>query len=275
MISCYCAVYGRVRLLEEAIESFHRQTWKGEKELVIVNDHRGQELRYEHPEVTIINVPRRFHSLGEKWNAAISLCKGDLLTPWDDDDIHLPWFLETYVDRLGASFYFRPIGAWLWQAGGQPLLAFNAPYHSQCIFSRNCFDLIQGYPVGRHVPEDTTFEQNRIMRGVPSVNCLMSIREYAYIYRWKWDWNNSDGWTGDPARNDKDVPTGRIDLVPTWRKDYEAIIRKSWSRPGFIDPTQLLGNQQNVEVLCGKGRDHCREQQAEVVTSDDRQVEIV
>jgi len=37
-VSCQCITYDRVELLEEAIESFLRQDYKGEKELVILND---------------------------------------------------------------------------------------------------------------------------------------------------------------------------------------------------------------------------------------------
>ena len=37
-VSCICLTYGRVALLEEAIESFLRQDYPGVKELVVLND---------------------------------------------------------------------------------------------------------------------------------------------------------------------------------------------------------------------------------------------
>ena len=37
-VSCYCATYGRVSLLEESVHSFLIQDYDGEKELIILND---------------------------------------------------------------------------------------------------------------------------------------------------------------------------------------------------------------------------------------------
>src|SRR5262245_8679210 len=60
-VSCMCLTYGRPpHLVEEAIESFLRQDYRGQKELIVLNDLFGQELRFEHPEVQIVNVGKRF-----------------------------------------------------------------------------------------------------------------------------------------------------------------------------------------------------------------------
>jgi len=75
-VSCICATYNRSPqhqwLLEEAVESFLRQDYS-EKELIILNDCPGQELVCDAPGVVVINIPRRFHSHGEKLNAGIAL----------------------------------------------------------------------------------------------------------------------------------------------------------------------------------------------------------
>ena len=58
-VSCMCLTYGRPHLLEEAIESFLRQDYQGQKELIVLNDLPQEELLFNHPEVHIINVSKR------------------------------------------------------------------------------------------------------------------------------------------------------------------------------------------------------------------------
>src|SRR5690606_25544357 len=98
-ISCICPTYGRVDLLEEALYSFLRQDYLGTKELIILNDYEQQALTFDHPEVKIINFPRRLHTLGEKYKAAVGLCTHDLIFVWHDDDIYLPRHLSHAVRR--------------------------------------------------------------------------------------------------------------------------------------------------------------------------------
>ena len=85
LISCLCPTFGRCgsawqHLLEEAVESFLRQT-DAHSELLILNDHPAQELVFDHPRVRVVNHPSRFHTLGEKYNAMVSLAAGSSARP--------------------------------------------------------------------------------------------------------------------------------------------------------------------------------------------------
>ena len=88
-VSCICPTFCRVYLLEEAIESFLRQDYAGEKELIVCNDFLPQELIYNHKDVKIINLPERAPNLGKKRNLSYENATGDLFLTWGDDDIHL------------------------------------------------------------------------------------------------------------------------------------------------------------------------------------------
>ena len=100
-ISCMCLTYGRPRhLVEEAVQSFLLQDYLGEKELLILNDFDRQIFHYDHPQVTVVNLPVRFNTVGEKQNAAAALCRHDLLAVWDDDDISLLRQAELLRDPL-------------------------------------------------------------------------------------------------------------------------------------------------------------------------------
>src|SRR5437763_15411277 len=76
-VSCFCLTYGRPRVLEEAIHSFLRQDYAGPKEMIVLNDYADQILEFDHPEVQVSNLPKRFRTLGEKMNAAIALASPD------------------------------------------------------------------------------------------------------------------------------------------------------------------------------------------------------
>lgn len=99
-VSCICPTFCRVYLLEEAVESFLRQDYQGEKELIICNDFIYQELHINHPEIKVINLKERCPNLGSKRNAAYDQATGDLFLTWGDDDIHLPGRISRMVDAI-------------------------------------------------------------------------------------------------------------------------------------------------------------------------------
>src|SRR5262245_29761012 len=114
-VSCICLTYARPALLEEAIYSFLQQDYRGTKELIVLNDYAEQVLELDHPEVVVVNVPKRLRTVGEKMNLAVALAAHDILFVWDDDDIYLPHRLRFSVAKLAARpGFFKPDKAWMW-----------------------------------------------------------------------------------------------------------------------------------------------------------------
>ena len=149
LVSCICPTYNRPpryqHLLEEAIASFLRQDYPN-KELIVLNDCPGQELICDEPGVRVVNVAERFPSIGDKQNAAVGLARGELIAPWDDDDISLPWRLSLSVERLGDGDYFNPRCYWFLDNEG---LHFDHPMgyaHNASLFRRAAFEGVGGYP---------------------------------------------------------------------------------------------------------------------------------
>ena len=97
MISVLTLTYRRHYLLEEAIQSFLEQDFEGPSELVIIND-SGIKYVYNNDKVRIINVEKRFSSIGEKLSFGFSKCKYEYIYRLDDDDLLAPWALS-YVAR--------------------------------------------------------------------------------------------------------------------------------------------------------------------------------
>jgi len=99
--------YGRPELVDEAVYSFLKQDYPGEKHLIVYNDCPWVEHRIKHPEVSVFNLERRFNTLGEKLNSSLVEClklEPDLVVPWPDDDIHLPGTLSLFAKYSGRPW---------------------------------------------------------------------------------------------------------------------------------------------------------------------------
>ena len=109
MISVLTLTYQRHFLLEEAIESYLRQDFSGQSEMVVVNDSDKVEYSFDHPRVRIINLKTRFPSIGEKLRFGFSQCQYEHIYRLDDDDLLAPWALrhtwDDITDYPGYAIY--------------------------------------------------------------------------------------------------------------------------------------------------------------------------
>jgi hypothetical protein len=242
-VSCICLTYARPELLEEAIESFLRQDYRGPKELIVLNDYAAQTLVFAHPEVRVINLPRRFRTVGEKMNAAVALASHDLLFVWDDDDIFLPHRLSFSVERFDPrKGFFKADRAWFWNDA-----ALSGPvknlFHVGSCWSRRLFDAVRGYPAEGN-GSDLLFEQ-RLARQFPgSVRPdAIAPEEIYYLYRWGGTGSYHLSAFGElriganvgmreveafvqqrAARGE--IRRGVIPLEPGWKTDYQELVSR-------------------------------------------------
>lgn len=238
-VSCICPTYGRVELLEEAIESFLRQDYPGRKELIVLNDYAGQTLELDHPEVKIVNRAERFESVGAKYNAAVALASHDLLFVWHDDDIYLPHRLSLCVAQCeDGAVFFKGEKAWFWNSGQVSGPEQNV-FHGGSCWHRTLFDKVGGYPSGG-VRYDVEFEQRCNGAAVgPLKRASLLLDELYYIYRWggtgSYHYSIANG--ADPTRQSVVdhvgqqalrgmIPQGRVELRPHWKADYAAQVRE-------------------------------------------------
>lgn len=222
-VSCLCLTYGRPELLEEAIESFKRQQWKGPKELIVVNDHPDQEMLYPDNEIVIINLKRRLRTLGEKRNLSVALAKYDYLLIWDDDDIHLPWRIEEAMRTLPKDQFFKCPQIWLAISGeleDEPRRS-DFVYHGAAAYSRYIFEQVGGYGC-INGGEDQDFESR--IRSHPQVKkywkvTTLPIARLYLIYRKYHGHYNASG-VGSLSEISPEVRKGKYWLQPHWKKDY-------------------------------------------------------
>jgi cellulose synthase/poly-beta-1,6-N-acetylglucosamine synthase-like glycosyltransferase len=242
LVSCICPTYGRPpayqHLLEEAIESFLRQDYPN-KELIVLNDCPGQELVCDAPGVRVVNAPERFATLGEKYNAAVDLAHGDLLAPWEDDDISLPWRLSLSVERLGDADYFNPQRYWFLDDAGLHFDHDMGYGHNLSLFTRRAFEAVGGYPA-------ISGAQDAVMDGAlrSKVGCVQGVghgqeelsrREWYYIYRWGVQPVHFSASAAPENLYEevgmRPVQSGSFRLHPHWHVDYEAAVLALMARP--------------------------------------------
>ena len=234
-VSCLCLTYGRPHLLEEAIESFLRQDWLGAKELVVVNDHPLHYLEFHHPEVLVVNLPRRLHTLGEKRNLAVALARYDNLLVWDDDDIYLPWRITETMRTLPTHQFYKCPNAWCIEGGrfaDQP--GYNL-FHAGSAYTRWLFEAVGGYrcvDAGEDTDIELRFQTLTAERGQYWKHTILPWPRIYYIYRWGHGSYHTTG-VRSLAEIAPAVKPGRLTLRPRWDTDYTAIaLEKARGQPG-------------------------------------------
>lgn len=203
MISVLTLTYQRHELLEEAIESFLRQDFSGESEMLIVNDSNQVEYVFDHPRIRIINLKERFPSIGQKLTFGFSQCKYDHIYRLDDDDLLAPWALKnTWEDILAHPEYE------IYRSNGHYFFEFNKlTGTSGCVNNGNVYS--KKYLSRIHIPE-VSFGEDFAMTFQFNAKIYESSRpQKTMIYRWGMGTFHISG-MGDVGR---DVVNKRTDEI--------------------------------------------------------------
>jgi glycosyltransferase involved in cell wall biosynthesis len=232
LVSCYCATYGRAHCLEESIECFLRQDYKGPKELVILNDYEDQNLIFDHPEVKIVNLPYRITPLGAKFNATVEMCSGDVLFCWEDDDIYLPKTISYGLEHMEDGIFHTGDG--FFEHAAKHIITASNVFHATHTMTRELFNSVNGYPV-----KDQCSVDIEIMEKLGAVlgkgySKTVPVNERQYIYRWSTVKSyHGSGW--GPGIEDLSgkvenileqqkqsglIPSGDVVLKPKWSYEY-------------------------------------------------------
>ncbi|MCG7562047.1 PqqD family peptide modification chaperone [Pseudoalteromonas sp. McH1-42] len=233
-ISCFCCTFGRPHLLEEAIESFLRQDYAGEKELIVLNDFSGHRLLFEHPQVTVINLPVRVVPLGKKFNLAASYCTGDILMPWEDDDIYLPWRLSVSAAQIRDGV-FHTRQAWLENSDHELEYSENL-YQCNLAIERTVWQQIGGY-----LEHDVSAIDLALFRALGGNEHTQTLpqEDIFYVYRWQSSGAFHASEVGGNCASISDhagyivnqlaisgkLPLGDVQLKPHWQRDYVVLSR--------------------------------------------------
>ena len=225
-VSCICPTFARHHLLNEAVESFLRQDYSGELELVILNDFTPQTLHFTHPRVKVANAGRRFSTLGEKRDAAYRLATGDVFITWGDDDIHLPHRVSRMVSFLGDDQ--MAFEGWFYVIHQEGIYFEKRSTAGAHIVTAEAYAVLGGIPaldkgedVAFNAAAQEQFKNIRVCEDDP-----------AFVYRWHGTNRLHVSGTGseDPYATiytkaldlvaTGEEPSGSLELKPRWVENY-------------------------------------------------------
>lgn len=229
-VSAYCPTYGRPELLEEAIESFLRQDYPGKKEMVILNDLETQKLIFDHPEIKIINLNARIIPLGKKFNETVKLCTGDILFPWDDDDIYFPHRFKFSIDHMinGCFHTAKKIDDKNKERKNKIIRCVS---HCNLAISRKHFDTVGGYtePTTDYCHMDQDFLK-ALRKHKLYTNIEIENKDIFYYRRWftTKSYHGCELGTTNISTRAANIVTrknlvGEYILNPHWNTDYTKI----------------------------------------------------
>jgi hypothetical protein len=219
-ISCICLADGRLTLLEEAVYAFLQQDYQGQKELIVLNDRKRQILKFDHPEVKIVNLPQRFRTEAEKRNAAVALCAHNLIFVWNVEDIYLPHRLSFSVENFDETVgFFKQDEAFVWGNGRLSGLQ-KSVFHNGSCWSRDRFDQARGYDYMVDFGYDQELETQLGPKGRDSVSPDDTEPGDVYcIYRWQHKAHNRPLFLRRKSGLGKKKKLS-VKLNPHWEFDY-------------------------------------------------------
>lgn len=237
-ISAKCITYGRVEFLEESLESFLRQEYPGEYELVIVNDYPLQKLHFDHPRVRIYNMDFTFNTIGEKENFAVSACKYDTIAVWDDDDFAMP----NHMQNINKFFPFHDLMHWHGVAFVSGKIAsIHTLGNSGIIYNKDIWRRVHGHAF-ENAGYDMTFVNNVKKIGGRIGVGVMPDNEVSWFYTWGGGSYHMSGLGGEDGirpnviirhsehienlRKKGKIPTGDIELKPRFKQNYTQMLKE-------------------------------------------------
>ena len=238
-VGCLLPTYNRFpkegHLIEEAIECFLRQTYLGEKILVIGNDTPGQILEFvdKNDQVRVCNFRNRFSKLGNKIQAMIDLFpEVDVWCRWDDDDIHLPWRISTSVSYLKNKEEWHAEN--YWYGDSLEIISGPANTHIMSVWKK---DILAKFPDAsypkRSMDEDQVFHTTISSGMFDSAQTVLDSNEIFYIYRWGISFKHLSGFGGKDGDENYNIVgsapivRGVFQLNPHWKENYVEKVQTS------------------------------------------------
>ena len=143
-VAAWTITLGRPHMVARLIAMFAAQTHE-DRSLLILDD-GGQFDNQGGDRWQLVSIPRRFRSMGEKNNAAMSLTvpEAEGLAKMDDDDLFSPWWLASISEALTSGDWVQPRHVIDWvgdrwavvESFGRTGDTGKACYHSSWAYSR-------------------------------------------------------------------------------------------------------------------------------------------
>lgn len=232
-IAAICCTYKRPDQLATAIESFLRQDYPADQREMIVLDDAGQYDNQSGDGWSLVSLPVRFRTLGEKRNASAALVSADVeaYCVWDDDDVYLPWHMSAAASALADSDYTIPTVIYSDKRNRLERKSNQYLFHGAWAFRRAAFEQVGGYPFiqsGQDQGLLRRFKSANLRRADP----VQHDARPSYVYRWYTAHSQhiSAMGAGGYERLGSDQVDRVSELVPMWDRDWKQLAIEE-SRP--------------------------------------------
>jgi len=227
MISVLTLTYKRHTLLEECIESFLRQEFPPESEMVVINDNPEVDYVFDHPNIRIINHKERFPSISAKIEWGYKQCKYPYIYRLDDDDLLTPWGINNVaLDIIAHPGYdiYRSEGMYFFSENKYEGKSGNI--NNGNVYSKEYLNRIKFPDKSGNEDEDITFHHG--------AKIYTSELKDTMIYRWGMNTLHISGMGCNDSKQifeqaDKVLNNskGMIHLRPHFINDYYEQIEKA------------------------------------------------
>jgi glycosyltransferase involved in cell wall biosynthesis len=191
-IAAVCCTFLRPKQLGYLIQCFLKQDYPARKRELVILDDAGQYNNQQGDGWRLISSSTRYHTLGEKRNAATALVSGDVdaIAVWDDDDLYLPWALRSSVEALEIAPWSRPsVVLHPEEDGSLRQHETLGLFHGGWAYSREAFNYVGGYPAMNN-GEDQGLALRFSLAGVKDADPIQLERMPFYVY----SWGSAGGW---------------------------------------------------------------------------------
>lgn len=220
MISVVTLTYRRHRLLEEAIHSFLIQDFDCDSEMVVVNDCPNVTYEIDNDRIRIINLDKRFSSIGKKLEYGMKQCKYDYVYRLDDDDLLTPWGLS-----LSAKYIIENPNYDIYRCYSHYLYCDNVFIDiAGSVNNGNCYS--KDYINRIDFPDVSVIEDSEITFGRQASIFTGNTGRYSMIYRWGMPTTHISGIGNNDSQYVYKVvdsmtnESGCIKLIPHFNEDY-------------------------------------------------------
>mgnify|MGYP002632513660 CR=1 FL=1 len=199
-IVAICPTFRRPKLIPNVLAMWDAQTYPADRRHLIILDDGGSFESQHGSNWELISLLERMPTLGGKFRRlaehALTMA-ADIIALWEDDDVYLPWYLESHEQALRRGDISQPWAVlsndkdgW----GTSRKVGAQGRFHGSWAFQADCYEQSDGYPAnGVH---DFDMRLNGALRRTGGVVVdTFEGREPGYLYRWQTTgYSNGSGW---------------------------------------------------------------------------------
>ena len=185
-VTCLCPTYRAkpAALVGNAIACFLAQSYPADRRRLIVYDDTGHFEPVAGKGWELIVSRDRHPTLSNKYNHMVQTSlDSDVFVVWEDDDIYLPWHIESCVKALEGNLWAHPEKVFSLYTGKLETEPATGRLHASLAFRRKAWERLGGWPDTKRADFDLQMLANLRRTFGPPGNPVAAFPP-SYVFRW-------------------------------------------------------------------------------------------